>query len=167
MVQESGVDELKQEMAREHWKYRRELVDKSMDYTIQFGHAAIKAPGVVNMAAFAAFLGFLSANTDKLKEVPLVSVQECFVWFVLGVVSSALATGASYFTQYCYTLAENSYETSWERPYIEERQHWSKQFSIVFHILTVILVVLSYFALIYGASFMFELTKAVLILEEN
>ena len=162
MTKDNETDKLNKEMAREHWKHRREQVDKSLDFTIQFGHAAIKSPGVVNMAAFAAFLGFVSANADKLVSKGEL-VETCFIWFCVGVVASALATGSAYFTQYSYSFADNSYKTFWEHPYIEDIPCRMKWVSIALHALTVVFVLTSYLSLIWGAWNFLDLTKSIIV----
>jgi hypothetical protein len=158
-------DRLNKEMARDRWQHKREQVDKSMEYTVQFGHAAIKTPGVVNMAAFAAYLGFISGNAKELHaKMPAVTpmLEACFFWFAVGVVVSALATGGAYFAQYAYTIGDNAYETSWKHPWIEDKRHWARWAAVALHVATVILVLASYFSLIWGAWWFFDLTKAVI-----
>jgi hypothetical protein len=81
--QDKDTRKLSRELARTEWQHRAGTTSKLMDYAIQFGVAALRAPALINAAAIAALLGFVSANIPRLGEGETISEHAyCSSWSV-------------------------------------------------------------------------------------
>jgi hypothetical protein len=143
------VKKLNDDLAQSSWKVQRDAVTASMGHAIQFGVAALAAPITVNGAALAAMLGFASANSTRLAAV-LDQLDRAFISFAIGFVSAALATGAAYSAQFCYTYALGRYSTSLNHPYVVLHPTRWHRLGISLHIAAVVLIIISYGGLIAG-----------------
>lgn len=93
---------------------------------ISYGAAALKSAILINGGAAAALLAFISNIWNKgIAQAAVTPLTGAIVFFSFGVLSSAVGTACSYFTQYYYG---GNYQRT----------------AVVFHTLTVIFVVGSY-----------------------
>ncbi len=143
------------------WASKEEDVKSSHKQTMQFRIAALKGPVLINSAAVAALLGFVSANAKKLSGSEAVVVQ-CLWIFSIALLVSSLSSAAAYITQYLYTLADNQYEKSTKHPYIFEKESRYKNCALVAHVITALLVVCGYLLFFLGVFKFQKLIAAVL-----
>lgn len=101
---------------------------------ITYGQAALKSAILINGGAAAALLAFIGNVWDKgVAQAAVGSVTSSVILFAYGVLTAAIGTAGSYFAQYYYS---EGYQRT----------------GVVFHTLTVVLVVASYICFALGAN---------------
>jgi len=105
---------------------------------IAYGQAALKSAILINGGAAAALLAFIGNIWAKgIVPQAVSSITNAIIFFSSGVLASAFGTGTTYLTQYCYS------------------EEWNKSAKL-FHILTIIVVLFSYFLFAMGAYASYE-----------
>ena len=105
---------------------------------ITYGSAALKSAILINGGAAVALLAFIgNIWTKEISQIAVNSLTNSILYFSFGVLVAAVGAAGSYFTQYCYG---------------EKFQ----RAAIVFHTLTVILVLGSYVCFGIGAYEAYE-----------
>ncbi len=109
----------------------------------QYGQAALKSAILINGGASVAMLSFISSQIAKSAPAGLINnISISLVLFVFGTLAAAIASGTAYLTQWFYHHKPTS---GWGR---------------IFNILSVILIIGSYFLFGYGAYSAFEVFKS-------
>jgi hypothetical protein len=110
---------------------------ESFKQVITLGQSAIKSITLINGGAAVALLAFIghltSATTTKLQILPFA---ESLRFFVAGVFFSALASGTTY-------LSQNFYDYDGK---------WLRGLGVVFHVLTVLIVLAAFVSFFKGAD---------------
>ncbi len=119
---------------REDHEYTRQL----WDATFQYGHTALKSAILINGGAAAAMLAFIgNIWNGALVQNVMGPLTNSIILFCFGVASGALGTGFTYFTQYGYAEKKVKFARS-------------------FHVLTILLVLVSYSLFIFGCYEAYE-----------
>src|SRR5262245_56163681 len=92
------------------WKQRGDAVQGSLGHAIQYGLAALRAAQLINGAAAAALLTFVSANHAKIPGQGPIRVA--WFAFVTGMLLPALAAGLSYLSQGMFMKSTGDYTLS-------------------------------------------------------
>lgn len=129
-----------------HYDAQQQHALEMLRSVIGNGQAALKSALLINGGAAAALLAFIgNIWTKDIATAAVAPLTNSIIFFAFGVLSAALGAGTTYVTQYCYF------------------EKWEKS-GIVFHLVTFVVVLLSYFLFGKGAyesylTFVTHLTK--------
>lgn len=113
-----------------------------------FGVEALKSAVLINGGTAGALLAFVGQK-GIISQPELSSSLRVFA---VGLLLGAIATGLAYVAQLCYTTGSQHYERLWEYPFIKYppiHHRWNRV-GIFFHVISVVLVILSYSSAVYG-----------------
>ncbi len=119
----------------EHWKYERQVEIEMFRGVISFGTTNLKALLVINGGAatvLLAFIGHIAANEGPADDAVISDLVPPMRWFLFGLLSGVVASGASYVSQFFY-------------------QHHRLWVGVPFHILAITLFVGAVAAFGWGA----------------
>ncbi|MET0181274.1 MAG: DUF6680 family protein [Caulobacterales bacterium] len=123
---------------------------------LTFGDSALKAAAILNGGAAVAMLAFIGAmlTSDRSLLSGYSSLADILTVFGFGVLCSTLASGASYCAQIFYEIAHSENRLDWTHPFIHEtpKVRLRSRIGIVFQVLAIGLVVMSYAAFAVGGE---------------
>jgi hypothetical protein len=117
-------------------------------FVISSGSNSLRLLSTLNAGASIALLAFIGSIAGK--STPVFSSVTVFIkpmiFFGLGLLASAAATGGMYFAQYFYGLAVARMQFDWSHPYVHETDGSKRMhgWGVFFHVVTVILALGSF-----------------------
>lgn len=161
------LDAENREAAKYTWTQKDAVAAKSLDAELQFGQNAIRSVGVINAAAIAALLGFLSANAKSMMSLP-DEVRSSLSIFIVGVMASPLSFGSAYISQSFFTRAEYLHEKTFKHPYVTDKSgkdiilFWAGFFKV----LSIFMVVIGFSCFMLGSWWFVQLVTKVILLPQ-
>lgn len=132
-IEKFEIQKLIHESHLAQYRADREFNLEFLRTVVNYGQAALKSSILVNGGASAALLAFIGKIWGEHYSHEVVSsLTLAILLFVFGVLSGAIASGTAYITNYCYSERHNTT-------------------AVVFHVLTLILVIGSYILFGIGA----------------
>jgi hypothetical protein len=121
---------------------------------VRDAQAGIRLLLALNGGLAAALLAFTGGLVGRTK-IPLSAIGQMAAnlkWFAYGLVASAVAAVAAYFTNLCYAAAANARQRSWTYPYVHNtpKDRRRVRAAYVLHVIGVLSVAISLGLFVYG-----------------
>jgi hypothetical protein len=156
--QPKELDSIERENARRSHRINEDFIVNTNAVTVEMGHQALKTLVLMNGGALIAMLAFLSSIfasaslVDVEATVSFDILTKSLLRFAFGLVCSALAMAATYFTNYCYTASAANLKYIWRHPYLDKTPK-SRRWVVagaVFHIITIAVTIAALVFFILG-----------------
>ncbi len=149
------------ELARHAWAQQRTTAAGLWASAMESTMTAIRTPGTLNGAAFAALLAFVSVNASALSAYADNALIAALV-FLGGVLLTGLAVGFYHLAMRCNAHSARKYSASTEAPYVLWRETYHDMLAGWFKTLTFVFTLGSFACFAWGAVQLLILLDVVL-----